>query len=193
MARTKSFDPEQAVARALDVFWARGYDATSTQDLVDALQINRSSLYGTFGSKHALYVRALEHYAAVGAEHAREVFAGDGPLPVRIRRGLLTLAHDDLADRARGCFATNAALELGAVDDGVRQLVRASLGQVRDVLRAELTRAVELGELPPDADLSGLSAALLATLEGVRVLAKGTGDRRLVERAVDSSVAGILA
>jgi TetR/AcrR family transcriptional repressor of nem operon len=62
MARPKEFDPDQALDRAVELFWRKGYEATSIQDLVEALGINRSSLYGTFGDKHALYLAAIDRY-----------------------------------------------------------------------------------------------------------------------------------
>ena len=192
MARTKAFDPDAALASALDVFWAQGYDGTSTEDLVVALGINRSSLYGTFGSKRELYCRALERYRAVGAERLERAFGasdGAGDVRARLRRGLLRMIDEDLrAVRARGCFAANAALELAPADAGVRDLVAASFRDTRAVLRAELTRAREEGELAPDADVEALSAHLFALLQGLQVVAKGTGDRLLIERALDAAL-----
>jgi TetR/AcrR family transcriptional repressor of nem operon len=190
MPRTKAFDPEDAVARALELFWERGYDGTSTEDLVDALGISRSSLYGTFGSKRALYERALERYRLVGVERVRSALDAPLPLTERLRRALLDIAEDDLlADRARGCFAANAALELAPVDPEVRRLVASVFAETRGVLRDELHRAQDGGELPDDADVEALATLLLNTLQGLRVLGKGTADRRLVEEAIDSTLA----
>ena len=62
MARHKEFDPDVALDRALELFWERGYEATSMADLVDHLGIGRASLYATFGSKHELYLKALDRY-----------------------------------------------------------------------------------------------------------------------------------
>jgi TetR/AcrR family transcriptional repressor of nem operon len=192
MARTKAFDPDEALARALEVFWERGYDGTSTEDLVDALGINRSSLYGTFGSKRALYMRSLERYGLVGTDRVRRALNGPGPVKPRLRRALLSLAEDDLAaPRARGCFAANAALELAAIDNDVRRLVAAAFAANRAVLREELERGRDAGELSADADLDDLAAFLLNTLQGLRVIAKGTADRRLVEQAVETSLAAL--
>jgi TetR/AcrR family transcriptional repressor of nem operon len=192
MARTKAFDPDLALDRALDVFWTQGYDGTSTQDLVDALGINRSSLYGTFGSKRALYRRALERYGIVGGDRIHQALRARGPAKVRLRRAFLDIADDDLlAERARGCFATNAAVELAPTDRDVRALVRAAFAEVRAALRGEVERARGAGELPADVDLDALSAFLFTVLEGVRVVAKGTGDRKLVEQAVDTSLAAL--
>ncbi|TDX03999.1 TetR/AcrR family transcriptional regulator [Kribbella sp. VKM Ac-2566] len=189
MARPKAFDPDEAIDRALEVFWTNGYDGTSTQDLVDALQINRSSLYGTFGCKRELYLLALKRYG-LGADRLRRALEGPGPVKARLRRALLSMAEDDLSVvRARGCFAANAALELAPADEDVRRLVAAAFSQSQAALHEELERARDAGELSSDADVDALSAFLLNTLQGLRVIGIGTADRRLVEHAVDMSLA----
>src|SRR3954451_11451862 len=107
MARTKEFDVDLALERTMQVFWAKGFEATSAQDLVEALQINRSSLYATFGSKAELYHRALALYAE---RTALPGLVGTGQLRPRLRRALWAMIEPDLdPDRSRGCFACNAA------------------------------------------------------------------------------------
>ncbi len=193
MARTKAFDPDAALASALDLFWAQGYDGTSTEDLVAALGINRSSLYGTFGSKRELYCQALERYRTVGAERLERAFGERAATCASdCDARLLQMIDEDLrAARARGCFAANAALELAPADSGVRNLVAASFRDTRAVLHAELTRARDDGELSPEADVEALTALFFALLQGIQVVAKGTGDRTLVERAIDSALTAI--
>lgn len=192
MARTKAFDPDLALERAMQTFWTRGYAATSTQDLVDALQINRSSLYATFGSKSELYWRALERYAHDMQHWSRSLLEGPGPFRPRLRAALLEAVEEDLdPKRSRGCFACNAAIELAPVDDKVRRLVRGAFGVVRGTFRDALVRARDEGELPDGADVDRLATFLVTTFEGLHVVAKGTRDRRMVEQAVEAMVAAI--
>jgi TetR/AcrR family transcriptional repressor of nem operon len=68
MARTKDFDENEVLKKAVDIFWLKGYSATSMQDLVDGLGISRSSLYDTYGDKHTLFMKALESYQSVNSE-----------------------------------------------------------------------------------------------------------------------------
>jgi TetR/AcrR family transcriptional regulator, transcriptional repressor for nem operon len=190
VARTKAFDPDAALDRAMDVFWARGFDGTSAENLVEALGINRSSLYGTFGSKRELYLKALSRYAAVGGERVRAAVAGEGSVRDRLRRGLLAIAEDDLGRGAsRGCFAINAGSELAGDDAEVRRLVRAAFDEVRDVLLAELRRGAAAGEIAADRDLDALASTLMTALQGIRVVAKSTRSRRTVEQSVDTLLA----
>lgn len=186
MARTKEFDVDLALERAMQVFWAKGFEATSAQDLVDALGINRSSLYATFGSKAELYRRALALY---GDRTAIPGLAGDGPLRLRLRRALRAMIEPDLdPDRSRGCFACNAAIERGPVDASVRTLVGVAFGAMRALLAAEIAEARDRGELSVGADPHQLAGSLLVTIEGLHVVAKGTRDRSLVHDAIDTAL-----
>jgi TetR/AcrR family transcriptional repressor of nem operon len=190
MARTKAFDPDAALERAMQAFWTRGYAATSTQDLVDALGINRSSLYGTFHSKDELYRRALQLYTEVDEPWSKALVEGSGPFRERLREALLAAVADDLdPDRSRGCFIGNAAVERAAVDERVRRLVATGFGNVRGVFAAALVRARDDGELPAGADIEARATLLLTTFEGLRVMAKGARDRAQIEQAVDAVVA----
>src|SRR5882757_6181515 len=117
MGRLKQFDPDVAVSAAMDLFWRKGYGATTPADLVDALEIGKGSLYNTFQSKHALFEQALRRY---GDERvAGLVKALNQPAPVRARlqaalERLAPPAHATL--RRRGCLAVNTATELGERD-----------------------------------------------------------------------------
>jgi TetR/AcrR family transcriptional regulator, transcriptional repressor for nem operon len=190
MARTKAFDPDAALERAMQAFWTRGYGATSTQDLVDALGINRSSLYGTFHSKDELYRRALRLYTEVDEPWSQALVEGPGAFRDRLREALLAAVADDLdPDRSRGCFVGNAAVERAPVDEHVRRLVATGFANVRGVFTAALARARDDGELAAGADVDALATLLLTTFEGLRVMAKGARDRAQIEQAVDAVVA----
>lgn len=194
MARIKAFDPDEALERSMQAFWAHGYEATSTQDLERALGINRSSMYATFGSKSELYAKALERYAKGlrGPGFVRGMLEIEVPLRDRVERMLWSLVDDDLsAKRSRGCFAVNAAVELGPDDERVRRLVGESFDGARMVLRQAFSQAQHAGELRKDADVDSLSDMLVAVMEGLHVLCKGTRDRRFLGQAIAGSVSVI--
>src|SRR3569833_1374812 len=73
MARTKDFDEDEVLSRAMDLFWLKGYNGTSMQDLVDGLGISRSSLYDTYGDKHSLFLKSLENYKRLGYEQMDKI------------------------------------------------------------------------------------------------------------------------
>lgn len=189
VARTKAFDPEIALDRAMQTFWARGYAGTSTVDLVHALGINRSSLYSTFGSKVELYRQALERYGRSGQDWVRVLERRAGSLRSRLRDALRAGVAEDLdPKRSRGCFACNAAVELAPVDPEVRRLVRAAFEQVGGAFRDALLRARADGELAPETDVDAVADVLVVAFEGLHVVAKGTRDRRRVNQAIDTIV-----
>jgi TetR/AcrR family transcriptional repressor of nem operon len=172
VARPKEFDPEQALDRAVDLFWSKGYEATSIQDLVEALGINRSSLYGTFGDKHALYLAAIDRYCReVVDPSAGELDKAAAPLAA-IRQ--LFLGIPNLAARRgkRGCLLCNAAVERAPVDPDVKAEVSGGFGRLGTAFRRALERARAGGELDDDADPAALADYLLSGYVGLIVLAK---------------------
>ena len=124
MARTKEFDQEQALDAAMHVFWERGYEATSIQELVDATGVQRQSLYDTFGSKHEMFLQSLMRYQSLEGHHVSELKAKHpkGGLPL-IRAIFESCASQTVCD-ARGCFVVNCAAELGSSDEAVAERVR---------------------------------------------------------------------
>src|ERR1700676_2727693 len=116
MARPREFDRDAAVERAMSVFWRKGYEATSTEDLLCAMGIGRQSMYDTFGDKHRLYLEALKCYQAeYGAGMVERLGAASSPLSA-IRELLLAVASEPAEARARGCMQVNAITELAQCD-----------------------------------------------------------------------------
>ncbi|EWM18325.1 TetR/AcrR family transcriptional regulator [Kutzneria sp. 744] len=162
MVRHKEFDPDTAVADAMDLFWRRGYEATSVQDLVEHTGVGRRSMYDTFGDKHSLYLRALDRYLTLAEDGFREKAAADGLSAIR---SLFSLLLESPADDFRGCLFVNSSTGmrflfalLAAHVDGSKsdpaEVAKVTLDAVAngdaEVLFDELTRNVK----------AGLSAAL---------------------------------
>ncbi len=126
--RPKEFDKQEALAQAMDVFWTHGYDATSVQDLLDAMGINRGSMYDTFGDKHALFTAAYDHYAQNAAARITRILDGPGSPLANIRKLLRCMADPAGDGRRRGCMCTNAVVELAPHDAQVAGAVKNTLG-----------------------------------------------------------------
>ncbi|MFF4415961.1 TetR/AcrR family transcriptional regulator [Streptosporangium sp. NPDC001559] len=172
MARTKEFDPETALEAALQLFWERGYEATSMSDLVERLGIGRASLYATFGGKHDLYLRALRRYANSRNPSPVELLSQPGAALPAVR-GLVTLYTEDSIGDRRGCMIANAAGELLPGDERVAGIVDANWTHLETALTSALIRARAQGELPGDRDPVALARFLLVFLQGLRLMAKG--------------------
>src|ERR1700726_688126 len=111
MARPREFDRDGAVERAMSVFWRKGYAATSTDDLLRAMNIGRQSLYDTFGDKHRLYLEALQRYNAGNvADHIARLHSSPSPATA-LHNMLLAMATQAPEQRKLGCMGINAICE----------------------------------------------------------------------------------
>jgi TetR/AcrR family transcriptional repressor of nem operon len=186
MARPREFDEQEAVDRAVDVFWERGYAGTSTRDLSRELTLNPSSLYGAFGDKHGLYLRALDRYAATEGTALRAAATGDGPVVEVLRRWLHGVI-DGLCDDpgGRGCLMVNALTEVGSRDAQTRDRAQAAFDGIRAALTSALCRGREAGEVGGDVDPEAAAELLLNVLLGLKVQGRTDADRRRQRAAVD--------
>ena len=190
MARTKQFDPEQAVEKAMELFWCRGYEATSLDDLCEHMGIGKGSFYATFGSKQDLYKRALEKYRALSGAQVVELLSAPGPLRPRLRTMLHRFIADTMRDR-RGCLMGNAAAERGGVDAATAGCVRASFGDVERAVAEAIARAQAEGELKTDRDPQTLAAMLTTFTEGLQLVAKVDTRADVLAQAADHVVASL--
>ncbi|MFE9368768.1 TetR/AcrR family transcriptional regulator [Streptomyces sp. NPDC006711] len=189
MGRAKQFDPDVAVEQAMEVFWSKGYAGTTPQDLVDALGIGKGSLYNTFGSKHALFERALRRYRDSQAVALIEMLEEPGPVKARLRRALEALAVMDLADPdRRGCMAVNAAAELAATDDVAAELVRRMFDRTEAAFQALIEQGQRSGEIAPDRDPAALGSMLLNTIIGLRLIARVAEGPGRLARVIDATL-----
>ncbi|MCF1598885.1 TetR/AcrR family transcriptional regulator [Streptomyces muensis] len=190
MARTKEFDPEAALQAALELFWQRGFEATSMADLVEHLGIGRASLYATFGSKHELYLKALERYDRAGLPPIVRELSQPGPALPAVRAVVRRYATEAADDRLRlnGCMVTNAAAELAPHDPAAVRRVQRNWDQLETVLHSALIRAQAQGELPADRDPLTLARMLLVLLQGLRVVGKASTDPARVRDAAEQAL-----
>ncbi|WP_172382939.1 TetR/AcrR family transcriptional regulator [Streptomyces sp. MNP-20] len=173
MGRPRQFDPETAVDQAMEVFWRKGYAGTTPQDLVDALGIGKGSLYHAFGSKHALFERALRRYRDTQAQRLIALFESEGPVKERLRAALELLVALDLADPdRRGCMAVNTAAELAGTDPAASELVREMFARTESALQALVEEGKRSGEIAPNRNAACVGSLLLNTVVGLRVTAR---------------------
>ncbi|MBF6043639.1 TetR family transcriptional regulator [Streptomyces sp. NRRL B-1677] len=190
MGRPKQFDPDAVVDKAMDVFWRKGYAATTPQDLVDELGIGKGSLYHSFGSKHALFERALERYRDTQAAALVGLLDQPGPVRPLLRSALELLIETDLGESGRrGCLAVNTATELGGRDDASTELVRRMFERTEGAFKAAVERGQRTGEFAPDRDPAAVASLLLAALVGMRVIARAQGGRERLCRVADAALA----
>ncbi|MEU6422838.1 TetR/AcrR family transcriptional regulator [Streptomyces spiralis] len=191
MARTKEFDPDAALQSALELFWRQGYEATSMADLVEHLGIGKASLYGTFGSKHELYLRALDRYGQAQNPQLTRELSRPGPVLPAVRELVRRFAAEATAEatREQGCLITNTAVELAPHDRDATRRVESSWDHLETLLHSALVRARAQGELAGDRDPLALARMLLVLLQGVRVVGKASAAPARVRDATEAALA----
>jgi TetR/AcrR family transcriptional regulator, transcriptional repressor for nem operon len=189
VARTKEFDPDAALQSALELFWRRGYEATSMSDLVEHLGIGRASIYATFGNKHELYLKALDRYNEACDPGLLHELSQPGPALPAVRTLVRRFAAEaGSGERRKGCFITNTAAELGAHDTAAARRVESSWDHVETLLHSALVRARAQGELPADRDPRTLARMLLVLMQGLRVVGKASDDPGRVRDAAEQAL-----
>lgn len=189
--RPKKFIECDALDAALEVFWDKGFEATSMADLVAAMGIGRQSLYNAFGDKRQLFHAALSRYLDARMAALTDKLRGPG----RARDHLLDLFqawHDQNTSCQRGCMLTNSLAEFGAQDAELDALHRRHLGTLGDTIEDALRRAQTEGDLAASADPRALAHTLLAISQGVATLGKGGVDREYIEN-VTRTAASLIA
>jgi TetR/AcrR family transcriptional regulator, transcriptional repressor for nem operon len=178
MPRKKEFDEAEVLRRAMEIFWHKGYEATSVQDLVEQMGINRGSLYGTFTDKRALFLAAIQHYDRTVISHVVAVLHSPGSARQVIEDYIRGEVERVVQDRDRqGCFLTNSAVEVGPHDAEAERSLRTSLKRVESAFLDALVIARSQGEIRTGRDLRDLARFLTSSLQGMRVMARVNPDR----------------
>ncbi|GGF32979.1 TetR family transcriptional regulator [Aliidongia dinghuensis] len=183
MARPREFDEAEALAQARDLFWRQGYEATSLADLLDAMAISKSSFYETFGSKHALFLRALEQYQDERSNEI-ETHLKRGPTA---RAAIEALVRGIVAcDAARGCMTCNEAVELAPRDPTVEAQVSVALAHFERQLETTIVRGQREGSIGRTYDAATLACLLAVSLSGLQVMIRAQTGRSRLDAIVES-------
>lgn len=177
MARPKEFDEERVLTAALEVFWAKGYEATSVQDLTERMGIQKASLYNTFGDKRSLFTRALTAYQRETLGWYRGILEQPGSARAAITAlfEMLTGSSEGKSE-SRGCFCVNSLVELAPSDGRIARQLHRHDAQVEELFAAALERGKRAGEFPRSLDASATARFLQNALTGLSVARKSGSD-----------------
>jgi TetR/AcrR family transcriptional repressor of nem operon len=190
MPRSPTFDRDAKIEQAMQLFWENGYEATSVQDLVDHLGLNRSSLYNAFGGKHELYLEALDRYRQEDIEWLREKLQ-EAPTAVEgIRLAFMTVA-ERATESCCGCFTINAAVECSPRDPSTQERARESFQEMRALFRSAVERAQEEGSVDSSRDAAALGHHLTNTYNGIHLTAKTEPPDEVVQHIVEETLRGL--
>jgi TetR/AcrR family transcriptional repressor of nem operon len=186
MARTKDFDEDEVLTRAVHLFWRKGYNGTSMQDLVDGLGISRSSLYDTYGDKHTLFLKSLENYKKTVSGKMEAIIGGAKSARDAVRELLEFIIGELLNDEEhKGCFLVNAAVEVAPHDQEVNNIICQSDREVEEYFYHAIKNGQEKDEIANKQDPRALAGFILNNIKGVRVTAKSINDKKLFKGIID--------
>src|SRR5579883_81300 len=175
--RPREFDVDEALDRALWVFWRRGYEGATLADLTQAMGINRPSLYAAFGSKEELFCKVLDRYVEGPAVRVREAL--NEPTARAVAERLLGGVIDTVTDRRnpRGCLLVQGALACGETAESIRRELAARRLAGEAAIRKRFERAIADGDLPGDSDPADLARYIVAVMQGIAVQAASGANR----------------
>lgn len=185
----KSFDTDEALARAADVFHTFGYEATSMTKLLESMGIQKGSFYATYGSKREVFIAALERYVSKWGVNFERARAGQSP------RAFLIAQMEDTAEAckgraaARGCFLVNTAIELGPHDAEIKKFCRKAMAAHAGLFEALIKEGQAAGEIDAGLDPHATAQMLLSVRVGLRVMGRSGLGAEVARAAVDRAIA----
>lgn len=173
MPRVKTFREEEVLEKAMEVFWKNGFHATSMQELVEHMGINRASLYDTFGCKEALFERAFEQYRLNNQKMVKDFLQRQQS----VREGLFRL-YEKAIDVAlgdpdsKGCFVVNTTAEFNQRDEAIKPLLAANKADFELLFVEYLQKGVDSGEIDARKDLPAIATFLYTLYSGLMLLSR---------------------
>ncbi len=185
MARPQEFDAAEVLHKALDLFWRKGYEATSLADLLAATGLSKSSLYAAFGGKRDLFLAAFDAYRA---ERAAELHRS---LDVGPARKAIEMFFRDIVATARqqkspcGCMSTNQAVELAPRDPAIRDRIAADFQTIEDAFTRTIERGQAEGAIPPAKDARVIARLFVVAFPGFQVMVRAGANPARLDSALD--------
>jgi AcrR family transcriptional regulator len=188
--RPRAYEPDVALAKALDLFRIGGFAATSLDDLSAATGMNRPSLYGAFGDKRALYIRSYQRYRDDAQAVMGDIFREEMPIRKRLARIYAIALDIYLSGEAgpRGCFTVMTAASEAVADPEIRAMVVDALSGLDKAFAGCFRHAKDKGELPQGADPVALAQLASATIHTIAVRSRAGVPRKELEAIVDGAI-----
>ena len=189
MARTRQFDERQTLLAAMLVFWEKGYEGTSIHDLEQAMGLNRTSIYNTFGNKRALFNRVMLCYkesvmSALFAELQNAPNIKEGVR--RLLYGALDIHFDE--ENPGGCLMVLSILEENQHDEQAKADMQEAFHNLKNTVQTLLGKAKKAGELSPDLDVGSMATTIVTTMSGMMVLGKANFTKTALKKTINQVV-----
>ncbi|EPC8418367.1 TetR/AcrR family transcriptional regulator [Bacillus wiedmannii] len=189
MARTREFDEDQVLDAAMQLFWEKGYEATSLSDLTSRMGIQRPSIYSTFGDKKELFEAALRRYTMSRASDIRNRLQSHSSVKEAFSIFFADVVNEEYAgDLSKGCFCINTMVELAPHDERFEILTREHQMYLAVIFQKTIERGIQSGELEVNTDAKSLAQALIVALIGLTVMMKSRPQRSFVDNVIAATL-----
>ncbi|HDR7915935.1 TetR/AcrR family transcriptional regulator [Bacillus mycoides] len=189
MARTREFDEDQVLDAAMQLFWEKGYEATSLSDLTSRMGIQRPSIYSTFGDKKELFEAALRRYTMSRASDIRNRLQSHSSVKEAFSIFFADVVNEEYAgDLSKGCFCINTMVELAPHDERFEILTREHQMYLAVIFQETIERGIQSGELEVNTDAKSLAQALIVSLIGLTVMMKSRPQRSFVDNVIAATL-----
>lgn len=186
MARTKEFDEDAVLLKAMRLFWERGYEKTSVSDLVEHMGIHKKSIYDTFGDKQSLYVKALKRYGKMMSERLQRYDNLTSITAIQTMFQRVVQREDEAFPK--GCLLVNTMVELGLHDAECKDWINQWSAGYRKKLRVWIEKGQQAREIDPRLNAEELAYYLFNALVGLRVLVKTTDDQTILQTIIETTM-----
>jgi len=189
MARQREFDETIIIEKATNLFWKKGYNAVSTQDLIDAFGISRSSMYGAYKDKRNLFIITLQHYRKTASQGMIDVLNSSNPFKETITQLLNQLIRDTISDNDnKGCFIVNTAIELAPHDTEILEIIVENRKNIISALATSIEKGIENGEIETTQKPESLANYFYNLINGLRVDSKVHKDQNNYKEIVEIAI-----
>jgi len=189
MARTREFDEDQVLDAAMQLFWEKGYEATSLSDLTSRMGIQRPSIYSAFGDKKELFEAALRRYTMSRASDIRNRLQSHSSVKESFSIFFADVVNEEYAgDLSKGCFCINTMVELAPHDERFEILTREHQMYLAVIFQETIERGIQSGELEINTDAKSLAQALIVALIGLTVMMKSRPQRTFVDNVIATTL-----
>ncbi len=186
----KQFDPEIALEKAMRLFWAKGYAATSLNELLETMEIGRKSLYDTFGNKRALYIKALQRYSqTVVSEIHQGLNSPDRPALENVRAVMREIAAENAKPMSPGCLLAVSMAQFRTDDAEMAGVLREHMQRVERAYYTAFAKAQAQGDLKPTTNVRNLARLFMSAHQGLTLIGRVTETPDVPHGIVDGALA----
>ncbi|WP_291131619.1 TetR/AcrR family transcriptional regulator [Flavobacterium sp. UBA7682] len=187
MARIREFNTDEALDKVMVLFWDKGFNGVSTQEIIDELNISKSSMYGAFGDKMELFVACLNRYQHKILNQLTNQLTHTNSVKSQIKKVLTGVYTEALADKSqKGCFIVNSSIELAPHDEKIARIVSEHRAKVETIFEQAISAGINNGQITNEKNAKQISSLLCNTLNGIYVDSKYIRNKKSFENVVNS-------